>query len=295
MWPSSLYDFTFLRWAPDGEHIAYWQLDQSNVPIVHLVNNTDTVYPTLIPIHYPKTGDQNSTVRIGVVSITGDKTPKWIPVPCDGEGYHSSSNSYIADITYHNQSGQLIIQQINRLQNHLTFWSYDPASESLRILFEDQDEAWIDVLHEVYWINNGQSFLYISDRNGWKQIFLVNFSDSDQNRNPTALTPVGVDVESIQGIDENSGIIYYIASPDDPIRRYLYRVTLDGTESSRVTPESPEFTGTNAYSISKDGKFAIHTFSTAQRPPSFRWFLPLLFASSLLVLSIFPIIEFKRF
>lgn len=140
----------------------------------------------------------------------------------------------------------------------------------MTILFEDQDQAWIDISHEIHWINNGQSFLYISDRNGWKQIFVVNIFDFNQNREPRALTPVGVDVESIQGIDDVSKNIYFISSPNDPIRRYLYRVDFDGTESIRVTPESPEFVGTNTYAISRDGKFAIHTFSSAHRPPSFR-------------------------
>lgn len=262
--------FSSCSWSPDGQQIAYWQLDQTHVPIVHLVNNTDTKYPALIPIHYPKTGDQNSTVRIGVISVDGRTSPTWVSIPCDGEGYHSNSNSYLADMSYHQSSGRILIQQINRLQNHVTVWCVDPQTPAApRVIFEDRDDAWIDILHEMHWINNGNTFLYISDRNGWKQIFAVNLDDPNQNQNPLALTPVGLDVESIQGVCQSSGYVYYIASPHDPLRRYLFRANFDGTEIFRVTPESAEYRGTNAYTLSKDGNFAIHTFSTAHSPSSF--------------------------
>jgi dipeptidyl-peptidase 4 len=241
--------------------------------VVHLINNTDSKYPALIPIHYPKTGDQNSTVRIGLISAAGEEstTPFWIPIPTDGEGYHSNSNAYLADLTFHEPTGQVLIQQINRLQNHLTVWCFDPTTGGLRIVFEDRDEAWIDILHETHWVDDGQSFLFISDRKGWKQIYLVKLQQSEEEGAPLALTPTGVDVESIQGISQAAGCVYFIASPDDPLRRYLYRAAFDGSAISRVTPTSAEFLGTNAYSVSSDGNYAIHTFSAAHCPPAFRY------------------------
>jgi dipeptidyl-peptidase-4 len=252
------------RWSPDGQQIAYWQLDQSRVPVVHLINNTDQKYPALIPIHYPKTGDENSKVRIGVVNIFGGET-SWLPIPSDGEGYHSNSNNYLADLTFHRSSGHLLVQQLNRLQNHLIVWSIDPSTNDIQNIFEDFDEAWIDIAHEIHWVNGGNSFLFVSDRHGWKQICVVDTCPS--SREVLFLTPIGVDVESIQGTSENT--VYYIASPDDPLRRYLYSVGLDGSMSRRVTPDSPDFVGTNSYNVSPNGRYAIHTFSAAHRPATY--------------------------
>ena len=80
------------------------------------------------------------------------------------------------------------------------------------------------------------------------------------------LTPGDFDLLSVEGIDESSGFLYFIASPQDAIRRYLYRVRLDGKGSpERVTPA--DLPGSNSYKISPDGHYAIHTRSTAGSPP----------------------------
>ena len=276
------HSYSFIRWSPDGKQIAFWQLDQTNVPIVHLINNTNSKYPSLIPIHYPKTGDANSIVRIGTISVedtnnNNNNNITWIPIPSGGEGYYSDSNNYLADMTYHHSSGEILIQQLNRVQNHLTIWKFNPTNQSLQVIFEDHDDAWIDILHEHFWVHDRNSFLFISDRNGWKQICIINVDGTNNTSNSIFLTPLNMDVESIQGVDQTNGYIYYIASPNDPLRRYLYRVNVDGTNNIRITPESVDFFGTNAYSISNDGKYAILTFSTSSRPATFRYFFFIFF------------------
>src|ERR1044071_2607044 len=67
------------RWSPDGNHIAYWQLDASGVRDFYLIDNTRSLYPTIIPVQYPKAGEQNSASRVGVVSAQGGAT-RWMDV-----------------------------------------------------------------------------------------------------------------------------------------------------------------------------------------------------------------------
>ena len=100
-------------------------------------------------------------------------------------------------------------------------------------------------------------------RNQWRQIFLVT---KDKSLSPIQLTPDGVDVVDFAGYDAISGTVYYIASPFNPLRRYLYGVQLDGTGNKRITPEDEKWNGTNGYSVSEDGKFAIHSFSSITCP-----------------------------
>ncbi len=70
------------RWSPDGQAIAFWQIDTSGVPLFTLVNNTDGFYPTVHQFAYPKTGQRNPAAKIGVVDVAGGSI-KWLPIPGD--------------------------------------------------------------------------------------------------------------------------------------------------------------------------------------------------------------------
>ena len=98
------------RWSPDGNSIAYWQLDASGVRDFNLINNTDELYPKLTPIPYPKTGEANSTARIGVVNANGGPT-RWLEI--DGD----PRNQYLARMEWIPGANDIAVQRLNRLQN----------------------------------------------------------------------------------------------------------------------------------------------------------------------------------
>ncbi|MFT4549344.1 MAG: dipeptidyl-peptidase-4 [Verrucomicrobiales bacterium] len=242
------------RWSPDSQSIAYWQLDQSGVPVVNLINNTDELYPRLIPIHYPKAGQQNPSAKVGVVSATGGDTC-WVDVPGDPREH------YLADLGWIKPTGQLYLQQLNRLQNTLHFMLADPQSGATKTIHSDHDDAWIDIEQELRWVRHGSHYLTLSERDGWRHLYLVS---TDPDVEPLLLTDGEYDVTDIAGVDEEAGHVYFIASPHDPLRRYLYSVDLDGSDLRRITPET--YKGTNGYQVSKDGKHAIHSHSTFDSP-----------------------------
>lgn len=160
--------------------------------------------------------------------------------------------------------------QLNRLQNTLRVLLADPVTGTVTCAFEDKDECWIDISHELRWVCDGAKFFILSDRNGWRQIGLVSMDVGAGTSCVDFLTPVGTDVVELVGCDEQVGCAYYIASPSDPLRRYLYRVNFDGTSNVRITPERDEFVGTNTYTMSRDGKFAVHCYSSQMRPAVYR-------------------------
>jgi len=271
------------RWSPDSKSIAFWQMDQSGVRVVNLINNTDHLYPQLVPIPYPKAGEQNPACRIGVVAVdkvgSNDVTMNgvsttppitWINVPGDAR------NQYIASLDWIPGTNELVLQRLNRLQNTVNVIIAEPTSGAIRSAFCDRDDAWLDLQSAAWYgeessgirfIQEGKKFLWLSERNGWRQLFLVDTSGSC-----AALTPPTYDVTEIAGIDEEGGWAYYIASPDDPLRRYLYRTTIkvsDGLDKAvapqeRITP--PNLPGTHSYRVSHDGKYAIHVYSTFSTP-----------------------------
>jgi dipeptidyl-peptidase-4 len=137
-----------------------------------------------------------------------------------------------------------------------------PDGGGLREILVEKEETWLD-LHPVEWVGQGQAFLWVSERDGWRHVYRIGRNGG----NTLLLTPGSFDILSVEAVDEAGGWVYVIASPDDPGQRYLYRARLDGAGAlERVTPEDSE--GTNAYSIAPGARWAWHTVSTIDAPPS---------------------------
>ncbi len=243
------------RWSPDGLSIAYWQFDTAGVSEFPLINNTDSLYPKVTTYAYPKVGQTNSACRVGVVSAKGGET-RWFSPNDDPR------NHYIPRMEWSSDSRHVIFQHLNRLQNTLEFISADPTTGELKIILTDTDDAWVDVMNEWRWIENGDRFILASERDGWRHLYSVSIVD----QSVVLLTPGTFDVTSLAGIDEVNGYVYFIASPENPTQRYLYRARLDGSgDVVRVSPDDQS--GTHSYTFSDDGRWAFHSYSAFCKPP----------------------------
>jgi dipeptidyl-peptidase-4 len=134
---------------------------------------------------------------------------------------------------------------------------------ALRTVFTDSDAAWIDMRYgDPQWADDGRWFSWLSERDGWRHLYLVSRSGEEVR----LVTRGDYDVTGPAHIDEDNGWAYVTASPEDPTSRSLYRVTLSGDgELDRVTPAGPA--GTHSYQISDDGRWAFHTFSSRENVP----------------------------
>ena len=241
------------RWSPDGRSIAYWQFDQSGVGIFSLINTTDSLYPVITKIPYPKAGTTNSSARVGVVSADGGPTT-WIKTEGDPR------DTYLARIGWID-ANTVAIQQLNRHQNRNDFLSADVKTGAVKRIFRDESKQWVDI-NEVPWIDGGRTFLWQSEKNGWNQVYRVPREGGDGQ----VITKFDGDVTDIAGFDEQGGWMYFRASPDNAGQRYLYRSRLDGSAApERVTPADQP--GTHRYDVSPNGKLAFHTYSRFETPP----------------------------
>jgi dipeptidyl-peptidase-4 len=119
----------------------------------------------------------------------------------------------------------------------------------------------VDINNDLKWLNDGKEFTWVSERDGWRHIYLI----SRDGKTVKLLTPGNYDVIEIQNIDEKDGLIYFTASPDNASQRYLFKVSLDGKgKLEKVTPENQK--GTHSYQISEDGKYSIHRYSSFEVP-----------------------------
>jgi len=252
------------RWSPDGARIAYWQLDASGVRDFLLINNTDSLYSFTIPVQYPKAGTTNSAARVGVVSASGGNTV-WLRVPGDPR------NNYVARLDWAGGSAEVALQQLNRLQNTLVVMLGDARTGQVRTVHTERDSAWVDVGNDLRWLNGGKSFTWISERDGYRHLYLIS-RDGKQQR---LLTPGSFDLHNpasafgeplVVGQDSARGWIYYTASPENATQLYLFRSRIDGKgQPERLTPRAQS--GYHRYFISSDGRWAIHNFSSFGTPP----------------------------
>ncbi len=252
------------RWSPDGRRIAFWQLDASGVHDFLLIDDTDSLYSFTVPVQYPKAGTTNSAARVGVVDASGG-TPVWLDVPGDPR------NNYIARLEWAASSDELVLEHLNRRQNTLEVILGDARSGQVHTVLTERDSAWVDVVDDLRWIDGGKSFTWVSERDGWRHLYVVS-RDGSKLR---LITPGPFDLHNPQsafgvplvaGVDSAAGWIYYTASPDNATQLYLYRTRLDGRgKPERITPRDQP--GYHTYRISSDGRWAFHTYSSLDTPP----------------------------
>ena len=243
------------RWSPDSENIAFWQLDAEGIGIFYMINNTDSIYPKLIPIQYPKAGTTNSSCKIGVVNVSTLKI-KFLNLSGDPRQH------YIAWMEWIPNSKNILFQRLNRLQNMIWLTEWNTENDEVHILLTEKDDAWLDVVTDFKWVNNYSQFVWISERDGWRHLYLLNRDGSDI----TCVSPGNYDVIKLKHVDSQSGDFYFIASPENPTQRFLYRGNIyEKSEPELINPAKES--GTHEYDISPDGKFAIHKYSAFNVPP----------------------------
>src|SRR5216117_3871325 len=247
------------RWNPDGQSIAYWQLDATGVRDFLLYDVTDSLYAFMTPVQYPKAGQTNSAGRVGVVSAAGGET-RWLNIPGDPR------NNYIARMEWVPAKGgskELVIQHMNRLQDTLHVLLADAQTGQVRTLFTEADVPWVEHFDQLSFLNGGKDILWMSERSGWSQLYLI----SRDGGTPRPFTTGEFDVFGVVRVDTIGKWVYYMALPDNPMQRYLYRINYAKRGPvQRITPQGEP--GWHNYSLSPTGRFAVHTYSRFGVPPT---------------------------
>lgn len=245
------------RWSPDGKNIAYWQIDARTIKNYLMINNTDSLYPFTTPVEYPVVGQDPSNCKIGVVNLATAKT-KWMNVP------GSAVQNYIPRMEWANNNDELILQQLNRRQNQCKIMLVNIAKADAKTIYHETDSAWIDAKSEATgweFINGGSEFIWQSEKDGWRHVYAINREGKQR-----LITKGNYDVISVVAINEATGLLYFMASPNNAIQSYLYKISLNGdAEAERITPYDQA--GTHSYDISPNGKLAFHSFSNASTYP----------------------------
>jgi dipeptidyl-peptidase 4 len=241
-------------WSPDSKKIVFLHMDETKVPTYPIANLIPT-HPTVDEEKYPKVGDPNPVVKLGVVDADKDKV-RWISLTKDKD-----EDSYIPRFGWV-RDGVIWAEVLNRSEDKMDLYFIDAKSGKSRIvLTETTPGAWIDFDHvEVRFLKSTGAFLWPSWRDGNMHLYLYSFdkqnplgSDAKLERQ---LTHGDFEVLGIEGVDEAAGTVFFSANKDDPRQLHLFSVKLDGTGLQPLTPDE----GLSFGNFSDDGKHYEQTF-----------------------------------
>jgi dipeptidyl-peptidase-4 len=244
-------------WSPDGKEIAFLHMDEAKVPVYPITDWMPT-HPTVDNEKYPKVGDPNPVVKLGVVDAEGGKT-RWIKLT-DDEDIYVPRFGWVRE-------GVMWAEVLNRAQDKVDLYFVDAKSGRSRIVLREATPgAWINFEHlEARFLKSSGRFLWPSWRDGNMHLYLYSF---DKENPLTAdakleqqLTQGEFEVLSIEGVDEAAGAVFFAANKDDPRERHVYSVKLDGSDFKNLTAEE----GMHSGSFSDDGKHFTHTYSGPHR------------------------------
>ena len=246
-----------------GNKIAFWQIDANQVRDFYMINNTDSIYSYTIPVEYPKVGEDLTPAKIGVINLDNGEI-QWMNIPGESHKY------YLPRMTWIPGKDELMVQQLNRKQNHSKIFVANSDTGESKLLMEEKDDAWVDLRSswpyqvQAGWkfINGGKEFLYTTEKDGWSHIYRFNIKKQTEY----LVTKGNYDVVKPLAYDEKSDEVYFIASPNQPTERYLYKTSAKGKGNlKRITPEILE--GSHNYQISTKAKYAFHSFSNYYTRP----------------------------
>ncbi|PJJ48472.1 S9 family peptidase [Hymenobacter chitinivorans] len=237
-------------WSPDSRQLAFYTFDESQVPEYNM-QVWGELYPQDYRYKYPKAGEKNSVVSISVHDVAAGRTTKMDVGP--------EPNQYIPRIIWTETPNLLSIRRLNRLQNKLEILHADAGTGKTQVILTDEDKAYVEVNDDLRYLEDGKQFLFSSEKDGYRHLYLYDM----KGKLVRQLTKGNWEITSIDGFDEDKGIVYYSSTEVSPLQRQLYRISLKGSGKTRLSEAAH---GNNTVNLSPDCKYFLNYFSAAGEP-----------------------------
>ena len=240
-------------WSPDSKHIAFFRSDDTDVP-EFTITDANGLHGYVEKMRYPKVGDKNPEVKVGIVQPDGGNVT-WSDI-------NEKDDQYFGLPYWKPDGSSLLLQWMNRKQNQLKIWEVNTATGAKTLFYTEEQKTWInlDENDRIRFLENGKGFLLQSDATGWSHIYYYNM----QGKLINAVTAGKFTVTGISKVDEKKGIMYFTArSRENTAHTDFYKVNLDGKKMQRLT--FGDFTHT-INSISPDGSYFVTNYSNVSTP-----------------------------
>lgn len=243
--------YTGYWWSPDDSRIAVARVDETPVMIVDRFGITaDAV--SVSQQRYPRAGTPNALVTLHVIDLaSGEVTDMDLGAETD---------IYLARVNWSQSGGTLWVQRQNRAQTQWDLLALNPVTgeeNSARRITERAD-SWINLTHELRPLSDG-GLLYLSEQSGFRHIRHVS-ADGDMRE----ITSGEWVIDSLDGVDEETGQVWFSGWMESPLERHLYAVSLEGGDPVRITSGEGRWSVT----VGSGGSGFIGTYSDIATPPN---------------------------
>jgi dipeptidyl-peptidase-4 len=241
-------------WSPDGKKLAYLRTDESDVPVFSLnrLDEADGIHGIIEATPYPKPGDPNPKVKMGIADIASSKTV-WVKTD-------NNTDQYIAWPFWTPDSKKLAIQILNRDQNQINIILADPGSGDFKDIYSENRKTWVSFFEDIYVMKNGSGFIVRSFRSDWENLYYYDWD----GRLISQITDFDFIVTSINSVDEDLKVIYFSATGPESTDIHAFRAGLDGRGLLKISNGD----GTHNLSISPKGNYFIDTWNSISSPGS---------------------------
>jgi dipeptidyl-peptidase-4 len=235
-------------WSPDGARIAFLRTDETDVPLFTLnrLGEEDGIHGILEQVPYPKAGDPNPKVKMGIADIASAMTV-WVKTDY-------SVDQYIAWPFWTPDSKRLAVQVLNRDQNDLKIILADPATGDFNTVYSESRKTWVEFREDIYVMKNGSGFIIRSYKTDWENLYYYDWD----GRLISQITDFNFRVNSIDRVDEDLKTVYFSATGPESTDNHCFRTGLDGKNLVQITRGS----GSHKLSISPGGSYCIDTWNS---------------------------------
>ena len=241
-------------WSPDSKNIAFFRSDETKVP-EFTMTDAPGQHGVVSSLRYPKVGDPNPEVKVGIVSPKGGSIV-WAD-------FNEKDDQYFGLPYWKPDGSSLLVQWMNRLQNELKIWQVNPTNGSKNIFLTETQKTWINLDDEgdrILFLKSGKGFLYLSDQSGYQHVYLY---DMDGKLKADLTSSPKTNVTEINHVDEKNNMLYFTARKENTARKDLYRVKLDGKKMQRLT--FGEYNHAN-FQFSPDFQYFTTSYGNAYTP-----------------------------
>jgi dipeptidyl-peptidase 4 len=241
-------------WSPDSKNIAFFRTDDSPVKPFTITDAPGT-HGYVETVRYPKVGDKNPEVKVGIISPNGGNVV-WAD-------FNAKDDQYFGAPYWTNDGAALWVQWMNRKQDNLKIYSVNPSNGFKKEVYNETQKTWIqleDGYERLHFLKNGKELIIESDKTGWNNLYLYDMEGKFKN----AITPGKFTVTDIHYIDEAKKLVYFSArSKENTARKDVYKVDFAGKKMQRLTFGNYHHGQIN---MSPDGSYFVTTYSNATTP-----------------------------